>query len=168
MTTTTPIFTDALQVAIIVRDLDAAMRRYHDEYGVGPWAIFEFNPQTIDDMVIDDAPAEYAMRLAVAFIGRLQFELIEPLDDRSIYAQHLADHGEGLHHVALAVDDYAQAEDTLRSKGHHILMGGNHQGVTYAYFSTQAALGFPVELYSAIPKGTPDAVYPPGAESPLG
>jgi len=168
MTTPPSIFTDALQVAIIVRDLDAAMRRYHDEYGVGPWAIFEFNPQTIDDMLIDDAPAEYAMRLAVAFIGRLQFELIEPLDGRSIYAQHLADHGEGLHHVALAVDDYGQAERTLRSKGHHILMGGNHQGVTYAYFSTQEALGFPVELYSAIPKGKPDAVYPPGAKSPLG
>ena len=83
MTTAPPIFTDGLQVAIIVRDLDAAIRRYHDEYGVGPWAIFEFNPETIDDMVIDDAPADYAMRLAVAFIGRLQFELIEPLDDRS-------------------------------------------------------------------------------------
>lgn len=78
------------------------------------------------------------------------------------------DYGEGPHHVAPNVDDYPEAERTLRSKGHHILMGGNHQGVTYAYFSTQKALGFPVELYSAIPKGTPDAVYPPGAESPLG
>ena len=168
MTTPPPIFTDGLQVAVIVRDLDAAMRRYHDEYGVGPWAIYEFNPETIDDMIVDDEPAEYAMRLAVAFIGRLQFELIEPLDDRSIYAQHLAEHGEGLHHVALGVDDYAQAERTLRSKGHHILMGGNHQGVRYAYFSTQEALGFPVELFSSIPNVPPDAVYPLGAESPLG
>lgn len=70
------------------------------------------------------------MRLAVAFIGRLQFELIEPVDDKSIYAQHLAERGKGLHHVALAVEDYAQAERTPCDKGHHILMGGDHQGVT--------------------------------------
>jgi hypothetical protein len=47
-------------------------------------------------------------------------------------------------------------------------MGGDHQGVTYSYFPTQQALGFPVELYSAIPQGTPDAVYPPGADLPVG
>jgi methylmalonyl-CoA/ethylmalonyl-CoA epimerase len=165
MPDTAPIFADTLQVAVIVRDLDAAVRRYNDEYGVGPWMIFEFNPDTIDDMAIDERPVDYAMRLAVANLGRLQFELIEPLDDKTIYAKHLAEHGEGLHHVALAVDDYAEAEKTLRAKGHHIIMGGNHQGVTYSYFSTEKALGFPVELYSAIPQGTPDAVYPPDAEA---
>ncbi|MBV9194997.1 MAG: VOC family protein [Solirubrobacterales bacterium] len=163
-----PVFTDTLQVAVIVRDLDAAIRRYADEYGVAPWAIYEFNPETIDDMIIDDRPDGYAMRLAVAYIGRLQIELIEPLDDKSIYARHLAEHGEGLHHVALAVEDYAQAEQTLRAKGHHILMGGTHQGVTYSYFSTERDLGFPVELYSAIPSVPPDAVYPPGAEFTTG
>ena len=86
MTIAAPIFTDALQIAVIVRDLDAAVRRYTHEYGVGPWAILEFNPDAVSDMVIDDAPASYAMRLAVANIGRLQIELIEPLDDTSIYA----------------------------------------------------------------------------------
>ncbi len=168
MTMGTPIFTDTLQVAVIVRDLDAAVRCYADEYGVGPWAIFEFSPDTVSDMVIDDTPARYAMRLAVANIGRLQIELIEPLDDKSIYAKHLAAHGETLHHVALAVDDYAGAEKALRAKGHHILMGGNHNGVTYSYFSTEKDLGFPVELYSATPQGKPDAVYPPDAELELG
>ncbi|MBV9050692.1 MAG: VOC family protein [Solirubrobacterales bacterium] len=164
MTIAAPIFTDALQVAVIVRDLDAAVRRYTHEYGVGPWAILEFNPDTVSDMVIDDAPASYAMRLAVANIGRLQIELIEPLDDTSIYAKHLAEHGQGLHHVALAVDDYSRAEQALRAKGHRIIMGGNHNGVTYSYFSTDDDLGFPVELYSAPPRGKPDAVYPPEAE----
>ena len=164
MTVGKPIFTDTLQVAVIVRDLDAAVRRYTHEYGVGPWAILEFNRDTVSDMVIDDAPATYAMRLAVANIGRLQIELIEPLDDKSIYAKHLIEHGEGLHHVALAVDDYARAEQALRAKGHRIIMGGNHNGVTYSYFSTEEDLGFPVELYSAPPRGTPDAVYPPDAD----
>ena len=168
MTIGEPIFTDALQVAVIVRDLDVADRRYTHEYGIGPWGIIEFNPDTVSDMVIDDAPATYAMRLAVADIGRLQIELIEPLDDKSIYAKHLAEHGEGLHHVALAVDDYGRAEQALRAKGHRITMGGNHNGVTYSYFSTEHDLGFPVELYSAPPRGAPDAVYPPDADLAAG
>ena len=57
MTIGEPIFTDALQVAVIVRDLDVAVRRYTHEYGIGPWGIIEFNPDTVSDMVIDDAPA---------------------------------------------------------------------------------------------------------------
>ena len=39
-----PVFTETLQVAIVVRDLDAAMRTYVHEYGIGPWEIYEFNP----------------------------------------------------------------------------------------------------------------------------
>lgn len=165
MTMATPVFTDALQVAVIVRNLDAAVRRYADDYGIGPWAILEFNPATVTDMVIDDAPARYAMRLAVANLGRLQIELIEPLDNESIYARHLAEHGEGLHHLALAVEDYARAEEVLRGKGHRILMGGKYNSVTFSYFSTEQDLGFPVELYDALPQGEADAVYPPDADA---
>ena len=39
-----PLFTETLQVSIVVRDLDAAMRTYVDEYGIGPWDVYEFNP----------------------------------------------------------------------------------------------------------------------------
>jgi hypothetical protein len=36
---TEPVFTDVLQVAVVVRDLEAAMRRYWEGYGIGPWQI---------------------------------------------------------------------------------------------------------------------------------
>jgi hypothetical protein len=166
MTMGDSIFTDALQVAVVVRNLDEAVKRYADEYGIGPWAIYEFNPDTVTDMTIDDAPATFAMRLADAALGRLHIELIEPLDDKSIYAQHLATHGESLHHVAFAVDDYASAEQELRRKGHHIIMGGRFQGSTFSYFSTEQALGFPVELFNGVPDGPPPLMYPPDAEPP--
>jgi hypothetical protein len=29
-----------------VRDLEAAMRTYVHDYGIGPWGIYEFNPGT--------------------------------------------------------------------------------------------------------------------------
>ena len=35
---TAPVFTETIQIAVVVRDLDAAMRTYVHDYGIGPWA----------------------------------------------------------------------------------------------------------------------------------
>ena len=42
-----PVFTDVLQVAVVVRDLNAAMRRYRDGYGIGPWHVSRVQPDTV-------------------------------------------------------------------------------------------------------------------------
>ena len=44
-----PAFTETLQIGIVVRDLDATMRSYVDNYGIGPWDIYEFNPGNLKD-----------------------------------------------------------------------------------------------------------------------
>jgi hypothetical protein len=41
-----PVFRETLQLEIVVRDLDATMRRYVDDYGIGPWEVNEFTPVT--------------------------------------------------------------------------------------------------------------------------
>lgn len=163
-----PLFTDTRQVAIVVRDLDASMRTYVEEYGIGPWQIFEFNPSTGGDMIVEDEPAEYAMRVAVANVGSVEWELIQPLDDRSIYAKFLSEKGEGLHHVAVGIRNYRETLETLRRRGHTIRQGGSFKGATFAYMSTDRDLGLITEIVDW-PEGTahtPDAVYPPDAAAP--
>lgn len=157
-----PLFTETLQVAIVVRDLEAALRTYVHEYGIGPWEIYEFNPSNTRDMVRDDEPAEYAMRIAVTMVGSTQWELIEPLDDKSIYAEFLAEKGGGLHHLGVAVPDYGNALAHLRRKGHSVLQGGLYNGVKFAYVSTDRDLGVITEIFDWPPglKQEPDAVYP--------
>ena len=103
------------------------------------------------------------MRLALADIGNIQFELIEPKDDKSIYAEFLKEHGEGLHHVAFGVDNYEKAMGFFRGKGHSILQGGTWHGFTYTYLTTQQDLGVIAEIYNPPPDfqwPEPDAVYP--------
>jgi methylmalonyl-CoA/ethylmalonyl-CoA epimerase len=151
------------------------MRRYVDEYGIGPWAVYEFNPRTMTEMIVDDRPGQFAMRLANARLGRLYLELIEPLDDQSIHAKHLEEHGEGLHHVLLGVADYDRAEAILRAKGHKIIMGATQDGATFSYFSTEDALGFLVELTNvdlskidltaSPPEGNSVGTRPPDSDS---
>lgn len=161
-----PLFKDVLQVGVVVRDLEASMKTYVDEYGIGPWSIFEIDSTTAQDLTQDEAPAPYAMRVALAMVGRVQMELIQPLDEHGLYADFLAAHGEGLHHVAFDVASYADAIEALRGKGHRVLLAGRHQGATWAYLSTEAELGFPAEIFH-IPAGLeqkPHAVYPSPAD----
>ena len=158
-----PMFTEIIQVALVVRDLDAALRTYVEEYGLGPWSIYEFNPQNVQDMVKDDEPAEYAMRIAVTTVGGVQLELVQPLDERSIYAEFLATKGEGLHHLGVGVRDYGEALGILRAKGHSVVQGGLYNGVTFAYLSTDRDLGVITEIFDGAPgqDQEPDSIYPP-------
>jgi hypothetical protein len=163
-----PLFTDTLQVALVVRDLEHTLHTYVYEYGIGPWQIYEFNPDNTANMVRNGRPAEYAMRIAVTMVGTTQWELIQPLDDRSMYAEFLAERGEGLHHVGVAVPDYGRALESLQSKGHEVLQGGLYNGVTFAYLSTDRDLGAITEIFDW-PEGLeqePDAVYPPPGDGP--
>ena len=32
-----PVFNETVQLGIVVRDLEATVRRYENEYGIGPW-----------------------------------------------------------------------------------------------------------------------------------
>jgi methylmalonyl-CoA/ethylmalonyl-CoA epimerase len=114
-------------------------------------------------MTRDDRPAESSWRLAIAMVGSVQWELIEPLDDRSIYAEFLAEHGEGLHHVGVGTRDYGETLAVLRAKGQSVLQGGIYNGVAFSYLSTQRDLGVIAEIFDW-PEGheqTPDATYPP-------
>ena len=82
-----PVFNETLQLGIVVRDLEATMRRYVDDYGIGPWKVYEFNAGNAEDFREYGQPVERSWRLAVAMVGQVQWELIEPLDEESVYAR---------------------------------------------------------------------------------
>src|SRR4051794_38735650 len=101
-----PVFTETKQIGIVVRDLDAAIRRYGDDYGIGPRGVHQFKPGDVKEWREHGQPAEPSTRFATAMVGRVQWELIQPLDDKSIYAQLLATKGEGVHHIAVAAANF--------------------------------------------------------------
>ena len=101
---------------------------YVHESGVGPWEIHELNPDNVADMVGDCRPAECEFRLAVTMVGSVQRKLIQPLDDRSMYAEFLNTKSEGLHHVAVGVRDYRETLDTLTAEAYRVLQGGLYKG----------------------------------------
>jgi hypothetical protein len=157
-----PVFTETLQISVVVRDLDAAMRTYVEGYGIGPWSVYEFNPDTVRHMQEDGEPVARTWRLAIAQLGQVQWELIEPLDDESIYARFLAEKGEGVHHVGVASPSFTETIAELEGKGHRIVLGGEYGGINFAYLSTDSDLGVITEIFDGAPgeDQKPDAVYP--------
>lgn len=91
------------QLAWVVSDLDAAERDLGTVLGAGPWTRLpgvEFGPQACR---FRGAPADFVADVSLAYRGDLQLELLRPVRGASLYAEHLARHGPGLHHVCCEV-----------------------------------------------------------------
>jgi len=158
-----PVFTETMQISIVVRDLEATLATYVEEYGIGPWEIYEFNPETVSEMSRDDAPSVFRFRIAVTMVGSVQWELVQPLEDEGVFAEFLSEKGEGVHHVAVGGRSYQETLEAMRAKGRRMLQGGRYNGVTFGYMSTGDDLGVITEIFDW-PEGLtqePDAVYPP-------
>jgi methylmalonyl-CoA/ethylmalonyl-CoA epimerase len=137
-----------VQLGFVVPSVDDAAKVWWENYGVGPWRIWNLGPGTIDDPEIDGSPSEYSMRLAIANWGEMEVELLEPLDQHSIYAQSLAAHGgkPHLHHVLARPIDYAAAVGEFADRGYAPTMGGRIAGETFHYFGTEDEVGTVIEL----------------------
>lgn len=158
-----PVFTETLQIAMVVRDLEATMRTYVEDYGIGPWQIYEFRPDNVARLGEDGPEIDSACRLALTRVGSVFWELIQPLDDRSIYAEFLASKGEGVHHVAVGGRGFEETLAVTRANGRRVIHGGVYDGATFAYLSTDEDLKVVTEIFDW-PDGLeqePDAVYPP-------
>ncbi len=63
------------------------------------------------------------LKLAWGKLGETVVELLQPTEDKSLWAVFLKEHGEGLHHVAVNVADIEAAVDALVAEGGEKLVG---------------------------------------------
>ena len=97
-------------VAIVVRDLDTALRFYRDMLGIAPSRVIDF-------------PQE-GVKIAFLPMGGpsgSEIELLEPTDPAGGVARFLEKRGEGLHHICLEVEDIDEALAELTSAGAAVL-----------------------------------------------
>jgi catechol 2,3-dioxygenase-like lactoylglutathione lyase family enzyme len=152
------------QVAVVVRDLDAAMERY-SRLGVGPWDVYTYGPHRMHRMTYRGQERPYVMKLALAFVGPTMYELIESVEGPNVYTEFLDERGEGLHHLGYYVDDIEAEIERMAGEGYALLQSGHGFGVdgdgAYAYFDTEAALGCIIEAIE-LPREMPppEQVFP--------
>lgn len=91
-------------IGIAVSDLDEAIKLYRDVLG----------------LELEDNREIKEMKMRVALFstgGETQIELIQPTDNETALAKFIEKRGEGIHHIALEVDDIESALDMVRKKG---------------------------------------------------
>lgn len=151
-----PVFTQTTQIGIVVRDLDATLRHYIDDYGIGPWTVYEITPENAPDLLHEGEPLKARTRSASCQVGSVWWEVSQPLDEHGIFARFLAEKGEGVHHIAVVTPDYhgTMAEHTRR--GVTFPLSGSAAGVEVAYLPTDRTLGVLLEVFSGFPGEQPD------------
>jgi methylmalonyl-CoA/ethylmalonyl-CoA epimerase len=123
-------------VAIVVEDLDAALRFWRDALGL-PLSKTEENPgENVD--------------IAFLPLGESEIELLQPTDPDSGIGKYLARKGQGMHHLCVEVDDIDAV--IARLVGHGIEMINEaprvrEEGTRYAFVHPKSAGGVLVELY---------------------
>ncbi|MDR3295772.1 MAG: VOC family protein [Clostridiales Family XIII bacterium] len=157
-----PLFDKIAQVSIVVDDIRAYIRRYNDEYGIGPWKVLHFTPENTRDMVVAGQPEGFAMYLGLCDSLNIQLELIQPLSENGDYAEFLKKHGPGIHHICLgSADGYEGIQGRLAERGcvDTLLGGMDSGGMAFAYVDLTKELGFIAELVDP----PADFVSPPPA-----
>src|SRR5918999_239338 len=90
-------------VAVAVGDLDGALAHLASAWGLEP-----VTRERVEDQGVEEA---------LVPLGDSGLQLIAPLTESSTVAHFLRRRGEGLHHIALEVDDLTGTLEALRQRG---------------------------------------------------
>ena len=146
-----PVFTETMQIGIVVPDPDATLRRYVDDYGIGPWQLFEVTPENAPDLHEDGQPVKGSTRAATTMVGNVMWEVIQPLDEQGVVACFLAEKGEGVHHIAVATPNFDDEVAEQIQRGNTLPLSGTFSGGKVAYLPTDRDLGLILEIFSGMP-----------------
>ena len=104
------------QHAYVVTDLDAAVRRWSELFGAGPFALRWHH--VAPRFAYRGTPAQADVSYAFGYLGDIQVQLIQQHDDTpSIYRDMYGPDEEGFHHVATLVHDFAAAAEHFLDHG---------------------------------------------------
>ena len=170
-----PAIDRVLQISMVVDDLEAYVKRWNDEYGIGPWTLMEFNEHTLKAQRIEGKAQKWGMKMALCNALNIQLELIQPLYGDTTYMRFLQEHGPGLHHLAIepAGGFPAWAERLRERGGPGFVLGGNEAGQRgerqFEYVDLRRELGTIFETYYDTGgfqpgTGTAAGTYPPREE----
>lgn len=158
------------QVAIIVENLEKAVENYWKLFGVGNWHFYTYGNPLVKRMSYHGEPADHKMRVALSHLGPMRVELIEIAEGETVYADFVREHGYGVHHFGVLVDNMEEALAEAEAAGLIMTQDGVGFGRDgdghYAYLDTEDKIGVTIELIER-PKGRmpPEKVYPVEGET---
>lgn len=137
------------QIAFAVKDLEAGQRFFNETMGVSRFCVIEDVGLKATEKTYRGRPVEHNFRLALAYCGDVQLELLQPVSGQTCYQDFIDRRGEGLHHLGFFLDEldqYEKALDELKAQNYSVLTSGKFGDAYYSYFDTEAAIGSIMEI----------------------
>ena len=122
-------------LGIAVRSIESALQLYRDALGF----------EAMEEALV----AAEGVKIAMLPAGESKVELLEPVAPDSPVGRFLAKHGEGLHHVALEVEDLDAAIARVKAAGARLIGSEarlSADGYRYVFVHPKSAGGVLVEL----------------------
>lgn len=94
-------------IGIAVKDADAALKLYQDVLGLEPSSVEIVETQKVKTIHIP--------------VGDSSIELLESTSPDGVVARFIEKRGEGIHHIAIEVDDITATLDQMKSAGFQLI-----------------------------------------------
>jgi 4-hydroxyphenylpyruvate dioxygenase-like putative hemolysin len=137
------------QLGVIVRDVDKVAHYYESLFGVGPFTIYDFEPE---QHIYNGEPTRAKIRMGKAMWGNMELELLQPLEGKSPHMDFFRQHGEGLHHLGFFVPNFDElCENFLREGFKPVLESASYVetykgSIKVRYWDTDKIVGVLFEI----------------------
>jgi hypothetical protein len=137
----------AHQVAYVVNDIDAAMRWWHSEHGVGPFLIARSAVPLNNAYYRGQKARTTRAHIAFAYVGDMQLELIELVGDTPGLYKEALDRGHtGVHHYAVLVEDFPKAYNWALDTGFDAVIDAGVDGLARMSYMENPQSGLILEV----------------------
>lgn len=122
-------------IGIAVSNIDEALSFYENMLGIKCYAIEEVKEQKV--------------KTAFFKVGQTKIELLETTDPEGPIGKFLEKKGEGIHHIAFAVDDVNQSLAELEEKGIRLIDKAGRkgaEGLNIGFLHPKSTLGVLTEI----------------------
>lgn len=142
--------TRILQVAIVVRDIEAKTKAWSELLGKDP-------SKTVTTDTVDKTGTEYLgektpgrLKAVVFDLGECILELMEPIDGPTVWQEYLDERGDCLHHIGFLVDGMEDAVKSVEAQGIPVAQRAEYTNPwekgRYVYFRSEEKLGAMIEF----------------------
>lgn len=141
-------FSKLVQIGIVVKDMDATIEKL-TSLGIGP---FEHRsvPEGAKEWYRGE-PMNATFKIAAVNVGGMELEFIQPVDGESPHRDFLDEKGEGIQHLAFAVENLEEDIESIKEKGASVQMQSDLGMLKVAYMDLETS-GLVFELLQFTPE----------------
>lgn len=144
------------RIGIVVKDAKKTYQQYQKYFDLDETKLEKSNTSyaklPAGSFTCHGEPCDFNFRAYIFPLGNVEIELIQPLDDKGPYAEFLREHGEGIQHLNVAVDQPEEFRSMMRDEIQApVLTTGDVPGLSWEYYDSRKTFGTVMELVSDRP-----------------